>query len=240
MTVRSYISSALRLLGVLAPGEPLQEHDYTDALQTLSDMLDAWSAEKLTIYGQARSEYALVNGTQRYTLGSGGTWNGPRPVGADWIDKACSLDANGIEREIDVFSEAKWATIALKSDSQALPLGIYPNFTYPLAAVDVWPVPSDATVKVVLYGPSVALASVSSLDTVISAPPGWAKALRYNLAVEFAPTYPGTLTSEVAEIAKASKAVIKRPNTSPAEMSIDPALLRGGRGRWSVETGEFI
>lgn len=236
MTVRGYLASSLRLLGVLAPGEPLQEQDYTDALQSFSDMLDAWSLKRLTIYGQRRDELALADGTQRYSIGTGGAWNIPRPT---WIDRASFLTTDGIESNIDVYPEDQWAEIGLKSATGPLPAGIYYNPTFPLGAVDVWPVPTDATVKIVLYGPAAVLTSVASLDTVISAPPGWAKALRYNLAVELGPMYPGMLAQEVADVARLALAAIKRPNSSKNEMRLDPALVTP-RGRFSIDTGEYL
>jgi hypothetical protein len=238
MTVRDYLASSLRLLGVLAPGEALHEQDYTDALAAFSRMLNSWSAERLTIYSQNRSENALVNGTQRYTIGTGGTWTQARPL---WIDGAGYLDASGLETPIEVISRTRWQNNSIKSDSGPRPEGIFYNPTYPLGAIDVWPVPNAeaATGEIVIYSPLAPLTSAASLDTAISVPEGWEEALIYNLAMRLAPTYGQAPAEDVRELARELKANIKRPNILADEMIIDPAITRG-RGRWSISAGEFI
>lgn len=237
MTVRDYIASSLRLIGVLAPGESLPADAYTDALQVFSDMLDAWSTERLTIYSQTRSVHALVSGTQRYTVGPTGTWVQAYPL---WIDTVAYLTAAGLEQDIDLFTRQKWAAINLKGQAGPLPYGVFYNPTFPLGAADVWPVPDDATVQIVLYAPLAPLTEVTSLDTEISAPPGWARALRYNLADELYALYPDiAVVEKVTNGAIDSKAAIKRTNITLDEMTIDEALTRG-TGRWSIKAGEFV
>jgi hypothetical protein len=83
MTARTWITSALRLAGVLgtrrnAGGGRLPIIRWCIA----SNMLDAWAAERLTIYSQTRTANALVANQQRYTVGTGGNWT-DRPL---WID----------------------------------------------------------------------------------------------------------------------------------------------------------
>lgn len=237
MTVREYLSSSLRLIGVLAPGESLPDDAYTDGLQVFSDMLDAWSTERLTIFSQTRTEHPLVAGTQRYTVGSGGTWNQAYPL---WIDTVSYLTAGGLEQNIDLLTRTQWAAVEEKSLTGPLPYGVFYNPTYPLGAADVWPVPTDATVEIVLYTPLAALTAVTSLDTSISAPPGWARALRYNLADELYALYPDVAVVEkVTKGAEKSLAAIKRTNITPDEMTVDPALTRGA-GRWSIKAGNFV
>lgn len=237
MTVRDYLASALRLIGVLAPGESLSPDAYTDALQVFSDMLDAWSTERLTIFSQARTVHPLVAGTQRYSVGPDGDWDQAYPL---WIDTVSYLTADGLEQNIDLFTRQQWAAITLKSQAGPLPYGVFYNPTFPLGAADVWPVPDDATVQVVLYAPSAALTEVTSLDTAISAPPGWARALRYNLADELYALYPDiAVVEKVTRGAIDSKAAIKRTNITLDELTLDPALTRG-TGRWSIKVGEFV
>ena len=61
-------------------------------------------------------------------------------------------------------------------------------------------------------------------DTV-SVPPGYADAIRYNLAVKLAPEWGRTITPEVAEMARTSKAAIQRLNLPAPVMLCDPAML---------------
>lgn len=235
MTVRQLITSSLRLIGVLASGETLPAADGADALSVLNDLLDAWRAERLTLFEQQRTENTLVGGTQRYTIGTGGAWNQQRPL---WIDAAGALFPDGLEIPIKLYSRDEWAEQALKDLDSNIPEGIFYNPAFPLGEIDVWPVPDDATMKVVLYAPKSGLTSVASLDTVISMPPGWAKALRYNLALDLAPEYGRQADPAVVATAIDAKATIKRANILPEDLAIDPALSAGG-GAWDWRTGDY-
>jgi hypothetical protein len=235
VTARDLIGRSLRLLGVLASGESLPADQASDGLDTLNDLLDAWRAERLTLFAQARTVTALTVGVASYTIGSGGTINVNRPL---WIDGA-TIVVSGEEIPIRVYTRDEWRRIAQKTLS-GQPEGIFYNPTFPLGTVEVYPVPAEST-SLVIYGPAEALVSVASLDTAISMPPGWSKALRYALAVDLAPEYPA-VSSDAAQLilsqAVELKATIKRPNEAIEDMDIDPALRR--RGAWfDINTGDF-
>jgi hypothetical protein len=174
MTVRDWINRSARLAGILAGGETLQGSDVDDSLQIASDLLDAWAADRLTVYSQSRTENTLVGGTQRYTLGTGGAWNQDQPL---WIGNgdAYYKTSDGQEYPLTVYSRSEWAAISPKNLPSSLPEGIFFNPGAVTGDVDVWPVPTDASVKIVLYVPSTPLASVSSLDTVLALRRGWAR-----------------------------------------------------------------
>jgi hypothetical protein len=235
MTARTWITSALRLIGVLATGETPEAAAADSALTAASDMLDGWAAERLTIYSQTRSLCALVANQQRYTVGTGGNWTQDRPL---WIDGVGLLTADGVETPIKLFTRDEWQAIDQKGVTSATPEGIFYNPTYPLAAVDVWPKPTDASAQIVIYAPLSPLKSVATLDTAISAPEGWAKALRYNLALELAPEYGVEPSAAVVNGAMESKATIKRVNEGLLdELKIDRALL--GNPVWSNARNDF-
>jgi hypothetical protein len=235
VTARDLIGRSLRLLGVLASGESLPADQASDGLDVLNDLLDAWRAERLTLFAQARTVTALSVGVASYTIGSGGTINVNRPL---WIDGA-TIVVGDEEIPIRVYTRDEWRRIAQKTLA-GQPEGIFYNPTFPLGTVEVYPVPAEA-VSLVIYGPAEALTSVASLDTAISMPPGWSKALRYALAVDLAPEYPA-VSSDAAQLilsqAVELKATIKRPNEVLEDMDIDPALRR--RGAWfDINTGDF-
>jgi hypothetical protein len=107
-----------------------------------------------------------------------------------------------------------------------------------LRAVDVWPKPTDATAQIVTYAPLSPLKAVASLDTTISTPEGWARALHYNLAIEVALDNGVEPPARVVEIAIDSKATIKRLNEGLLdELKIDRALL--GNPVWSNARNDF-
>lgn len=235
MTARELITSSLRLIGVAAQGEPVSAADAAAALDVLNDLVDAWSAERLTLYAQTRTVAPLVVGDGEYTIGASGNINIPRPF---WIDAASFLLADGVETPIRMYTRQEWARKSLKDLESSIPHGIFYNPTFPLGTVSVWPVPTDNTISIVLYTPTDALASVASLDTVISMPKGWRKALRSNLAVDLGIEFGKPADGQIIGMAQASKATIKNTQQDETELEIDPAL-RGGGGGWDYHTGEY-
>ncbi len=69
------ISGALRSIGALAAGEPVEPQVATDALGMLNDMLDQWSNEKLMVYYTTEIIHNLINNQYQYTIGPGGQVN---------------------------------------------------------------------------------------------------------------------------------------------------------------------
>jgi hypothetical protein len=234
VTVRQLIASSLRLLGVLARGESLSANDGADALSVLNDLLDAWGADRLTLYSQFRSTFAMSAGDGEYTIGSGGNFNQARPL---WIDKAAVL-RDGRETEIRLYTRDEYNAISDKTTQGTSLEGVLYNAENPLGKLQVYPVPSDGNSTLVLYGPADALASVASLDTAISQPKGWNRALRYNLAVELAPEYGVEPSGLVLETARESLAAIKRPNILLESVEFDPALVDTGAMNFNMQTGE--
>jgi hypothetical protein len=237
MTVRDWINRSARLAGIVAAGETLQGSDIQDSLDVASDLLDAWAADRLTVYTQSRTENALAGGTQRYTLGPGGAWNQDQPL---WIDGAMYKTSDGQEFDLDVYSRSEWKAISPKNLSSSIPEGIFFNPGATTGDVDVWPVPTDASIKIVLYVPSTPLSSASSLDTVLALRRGWARALRYNLALDLSDEFGTTPLQGVSEKAIDSLATIRRQGvTTDEELQIDSALTSSA-GAWSITRGDFV
>lgn len=231
MTGRDLVSASARLLGVLATGETLSAQEATDGLATLNRMLDSWSEEKLLVYARVREVFALTPGQSSRTLGTGGNFNTARPQA---IAQARLL-VNGLEYPVDILSEAEWAAIADKSVQTEIPTAIYPEGTYPLETVNIYPVPSAAN-SLVLYSWK-PLSTVATLDTAISLPPGYERALVFNLAVDLAPEYGRPVPDRVDLVAARSLASIKRKNFRPSYLQIDGAIPARGRGRVDIRSG---
>jgi hypothetical protein len=224
MTVAQLITGAFRLLGQLRTGQGASTDALADGLTTLNDMIEAWNNERLMVHAIQRSVFSLT-GAASYTIGTGGNFNVTRPVR---IDNAGCVLAGGDELELELLTPQRWAEQTLKSLTSTLPQKLYHETTFPLGRIYLWPVPTEAN-QLALYMWQ-ALAGFAATGDTVSFPPGYAKALRYNLAVELAPQFmlKGKLTPMVAEIANESKAALKRINAVVVEMACDEALVCGG------------
>ena len=243
ITARTLVHGAMRLLGALAPGESATASETSDALFTLNQLIDAWGAERVLVPSTTRTTYSLTGGTASYTIGPGGTWNQAWP---NWIAKAGLIyTASSVSYEfpLEPLTLDRYAGISYKSVQAPFPTSFYYDHAYSngLGTVTLWPVPSGTqTVSIALYT-SATLSQFASLDTAYAFAPGYARALRYNLAKELLAEYPAGLTAPKVEgivrIAGESKLAIAKPNYRPRELTCEPALLqprRSGSGHWSI------
>jgi hypothetical protein len=217
-TVRDLIRGSLKLIGVLAVGETPTAEELQDALSVLNDMLGSWSLESLTLFAQQIQRFGLISGMQQYTLGATGGFEAVRPTGIQTAGIEI-YGSNPIEIPIRVLSQNQWANIPVKSVS-GRPTAVYIDYNYPLANVYVWPVPDATPYELILYS-SIAHVGFTSINDPLQLPPGYAKALRYNLAVELAPEYGRSLNEAVIAGAVEGKENIKRANIKPQYLDSD-------------------
>lgn len=213
----------MRLLGALASGETLQANESSDALTALNDMLGIWSTENLLIVSKAIEPFPLVAGQASYTMGIGGNFNTARPQKIENALLRTTTASTTFDLPIDIVNQDQWANISIKSVSSNIPTKLFAEGTYPLETIILWPVPAIAN-SLVLFSWK-PLANISALNSVIDLPPGYAKALKYNLALELAPEYGRPLDELVMAQAVESKAAIKRMNVKPLYLTIDEAVL---------------
>jgi hypothetical protein len=225
-TVADLIRGAFRVLGVLAAEETPSAAEQADGLETLNDMLDSWAGERLILYATLRSEHTLTASLNPHTIGTSGTFNTTRPVR---IDRASIVMAGaaGTERPLDLLTDAEWQNTQGKT-SVGTPISLWVETAYPLAKLWFNPIPNAADTLVLYTWQQ--LGRFASTATTVDLPPGYSRALRYNLAQELAPEYGVALSAEAAGIANESKATLKRLNHKPSFLRSDAAVLQGGGG----------
>lgn len=215
MTVRDLISGSLRLIGALASGETPSGIESSDALSVLNDMLDAWSTDGYLINEIKRETFPLIPNQQTYTIGVGGDFNTARPTELVEV----SVEQNGIELPIRVLNTQEWSQITYKATKSTLPQKLYAEGSFPLEKINLWPIP-NVTNNLIIYSLK-PLTNYSSVNDTISAPAGYARAMRYNLALELAPEYGKEPSALVLQAAIDSKADIKRINMQPVYLTSD-------------------
>lgn len=233
-TVSDLIKGSLRLLGVTAAGETPSSAELSDGLSSLNDLLEDWSNDGLLIYSKVIESVTLVAGTGSYTIGTSGDFNTARPQKiTEIMSKQVGSD---IETPVRIIEDSQeWARIVDKTTQGTDPECVFYNPTHALGTLYVWPVPSTAS-SLVLHSIKPLTAYSATSDTV-TLPPGYKKALRYDLAIELAPEYGKEPSMLILGNAAESKARIMRVNTKPALLASDAAGLTN-RGRFNIYTGE--
>ncbi len=238
---------ALRKIGATNHGRISGPSVLADGLAALNVMVDAWALEKLMMYTTARNVYALVQNQGVYMLGpQGPDWIGPRPMS---IYAAGLLVGNTdptqvYERPLKLLIDAEWAATRLKNLTSTLPTHLYydqyfnnPNSaTSPVGSGNVvlWPTPTQVN-SVAIYSPQ-AVSNFTALTQVIALPPGYGRALPYNLAVEMAAEFDAEPSDVVMGIAMQSKADIKRQNVAGGFGRLDTGLgTQGGGYDWIAD-----
>jgi hypothetical protein len=235
---------ALRLIGVIQEsGRTASAYRIADVLGALNGMLDAWNTERRTVWGMLANTYGLTAGQQSYAIGSSsiGTVDidFPRP---SRIDAASMVLPNaGTGQALELFMNRlewdDWQRIPIKNVPSSLATSYYYDQADPIGNISLFPVPNVAN-QLRLYLWQVLTTFASEQDTVFL-PPGYLRAIRYNLAVEIADMFPtATLKPATTAIAMESKAKLKTLNQPPIGMSCDPAALSQGGGRYNFYTDQ--
>lgn len=239
MTVQDLITATLKLIGSIAKNEVPDADESADAFARLNDMIDSWATDRLMVYGVVRSVFNLTSAKQTYTIGTGGDFNVARPL---WIQDAGIISTSynpNFELPIAILSDDDWSEVTLKSTQAALSWYLYYDYAYPLGNINFWPVPNVTTLQVALYLPT-AITEFAALSTVVALPPGYAEAIRYNLAVRLCPEFGRPLDPVVAQMAAQTKHNIELANIRLEALGVDPTLTGGG-GRtawnWVLGTG---
>lgn len=219
-TANDQITRALRLLGVLAEGEPPSADMASDALLSLNQMLDSWSLERLMCYASIEQVYTWPAGERTRTLGPSGDFTGQRPI---LVDPSTYYVYTGLSYSLNLINQAQYNSIGLKTVSSPLPEYLFVNTSYENVELVLLPVPNvDLEIHVVSVLP---VNRVDDPSIELFFPPGYLRAFAYNLAVEIAPEYGLEPSRTVQRIASTSKRNIKRINNPEDTLSIPSALL---------------
>ena len=230
-TVEKIIVRALRLIKVYEAGQQLDEDEAQDALEVLNAMLDGWSTEKLMLYHRVKLSIPFVLNQNEYTIGPGGDFD------TEWrqdIENAFARDTqaesgrNDFDWPMEKITNDQYTGITLKQLSSSYPTYFYYRPTFPLGVITVWPNPGQGLefhLNVLQR-----LANFSNIADEVSLPPGYKRAIEYNLAMELAPEY-GASTVDIKTIAKETKGYLKSINSRNTPiLQSEAARISGRRG----------
>ncbi len=231
-TVQSVIEDALRLIGQLAEGETPSDETLADSLRAFNDMLDSWSTERLSVYSTQDQQFTWPTSTDSRTLGPSGDFVGNRPV---QVDDSTYFKVNNLSYNLGFINEDQYNAIAQKGNTSTFPQVMFVNYNMPDITMKIYPVPTSA-LEMHIISVNV-LTETDDLDTVLVIPPGYRRAFRYNLGVEFASEFGIDAPPRVLKIADVSKKNLKRINNPQDLMSMPFALVSRRRSNFNVFNG---
>lgn len=235
-TLKDIIKGSLRLIGVVAEGEEPTPEEFRDSLSAFNLMIDSWSIENLAVYSTQDQVFNWPANTAVRTLGPTGDFVGNRPIDLD--DSTYFKDASsGISFPIKIINQLQYSNLALKSVTSTYPQCIWVNYDMPNITMTLYPV---LTKELEFHFVSIfelPKVTISNLTEQLSFPPGYERAIKYNLACELAPEFGISPTREVIRIATISKRNIKRVNKSDDKMQL-PSNLVGRSRRFNIYSGE--
>lgn len=222
ITALQLITSSMRLLGAVASGETPTADEQNDALIVLNDLLDSCNNKGLTIYSNSIQTFNLTAAKQTYAISAASVapeLTANRPVCVEYG----YITYQGTDYPLrTTLTRDEWMDIASKSTQSIIPCFLYYEPKYPAGEIKLWPVPQTAVTMTLSLNDQ--FAALASLSASIAYPPGYAKWMRYQLAVELASEFKLTPPEAVVQTAKDELGDIQSRNTRPAISEFDPAL----------------
>lgn len=245
-TVGDIIRSSMRKIGVLAAGEPLPANEGDDALQVFAQMVDAWTNETLLIPVVNVVTFQLTNDVSEYTIGIYPEPN-PDPLPINHIETARpekilaafirdQYDTDYIQEVIDVKT---FSRISRKTNASR-PSRFYVREGWPLNTILFESVPyASETLHLEVIQPLSEILPVACLTEVINLPPGYERALIYNLCLDLADEWGKQPSAAVATHAVEGKKWLKRNNYRDLVLGMDRAVAtqRKGIGTYLITQG---
>lgn len=219
MVTADLVRSALRLIGAISSSETPAADESTDALESLNMLLASWGASRFLSASTAKVTKTMT-GALSYTIGPSGDINATRPTAiytAHWT-------VGGLDYPLQVLDYADYQDIGIKNVG-GIPEYITLKPDNPLSTVYLFPVPADGVLTIDNVRPATDLTLADDLPY----PPEWIRALKFNLAIEIAPEYGFTVTPELAESARESKAIVMRSMVTVPMAKFDSLLPTGQR-----------
>lgn len=233
-TPSTIVIRSLQILGEMAIGDTLVSAQEVAYLSVLNNMVDSWSIDDLMIYQTIQESFALTTAAVSYTIGPAGTVSTIRPLE---IKYAFIRDAANLDSELRLLDQPSYNRIVLKSSGNTYPQYLYYDNLLSvsgLSTLNLYPAPS-AGLSCFIDSTKV-LQSFPLITTSVNLPPGYLRALEFNLACDIAPGFV-PIPPDVLRIAKESKAALKSANLPAPVLRLDAAIVGNRQQGTSILTG---
>lgn len=223
-TAADLIRRSLKLLGVVAAGEPVTSEDEADALVELNHLTKSWANERLMAFGTSATTELGVNGGQggpgdpAYTSLLSGAFVRPSRI------DAIGFKPLGVAPEVSVslLTDAEYQAVSDKEALGSIPSGAWVDWGGlggpSNIAILLTPVPSASGTLVLYVWNTV---PVYTLVSTINLPDGYENALAHALAIQMAPMFGVEPSPSLQNNALMAVTAIKRINMQPSLLRCD-------------------
>lgn len=220
-TAGDIVRGALSKILVLGVQDTLTSGDLQTGLDALNTLLDSLWLESLATYAIQQETFTTTPNQASYTIGPSQTWNTTRPVRVVFA----VASYQGVDYPVNVIDRIQYDRIPYKATS-GIPMVLFYDREFPTATVYLYPAPTPAgiTIRLDTYQQ---IQSFTNATDLINLPPGYARMLINNLAIELAPDYGAEVRPALEKAARESKAAVKRNNRQDVVALYDGALLYG-------------
>lgn len=203
-TVSDLLTDALIEAGVITMAQTPSASQLNRALTRLNNMLDSWSNDGINVFARTWVNYTLTPMQASYQIGTGAAdFNTPRPSSI----ASAYIRIGNVDIPVAVINDQIYAEqIAVKNIGGPPKYLNYDN-GFPIGLIRLWPLAgSSYQLFMQLEAP---LGDYALTDTV-SLPPGWNRAVIFNLAVELCGSYGQQMPEAGAAIAQKSFSLIRK------------------------------
>jgi hypothetical protein len=224
-TALNLITDVLLDMGVIADGATPTAVQSAGALTKLNDLIESWNLDPQKVYGANEYVEPFVVNQQVYTIGLGGDFNIPRPtqITSAFIRQNTGAPQNQFDYPLEVLNNMEWQDLLAKRITSTFPYAIWFDEKFPLIEANVSPIPTGTNYSLVIWANG--MNGELALNTVLSLPPGYKRALKYALFLDLAPSYQIEVPASIALLAQTSMHGLDVYNTQLNELAIQ-------RGYW--------
>lgn len=228
ITALELITNSMRKLGVIATGETPSAAEAADGLAALGDIIETWNIQGMTVWNTVVQAFTLTPNDPSYSIGPTGdlVTAAPRPVEITGV-YASYL---GVDYRVAPWTYDQYMSATIKATSALWPTRYAYVNDYPNGMLFLWPVPSVAITLNVNY--TVQIPALTGLSDVMQFPPGYIRALQWELAGELASEYGIALNQTQMLGMKNSRAAVEKSNRTPAVSSIGGPFVGGRIPTW--------
>ena len=228
-TALDIIKGSLRLINVLAQGDTPSDDEADEALQAMNYIIESCNNQRLMLYSINNVVGTLTANKLPHTVGTGGDINIIRPLR---IEKAFVRIPNltsPIDYALTQDDNNRYQEYSVKKIGVTYPTNFYYEKTFPLASIFTYPI-QTMDLEIHMSGWA-QLTQLAALVTDMAFPMGYENYLKYQLAVDLAPTYGKPLNRGDAVFDRCAelKREIKSVNNPDYQAEYDNALI-GNRG----------